>query len=654
MTRAKVSPVRRPIVTRRLLILAGGGGAIVVLFYLLAFHSTRLPPSAPVVRGTSRQAGNELEAVRETLRRDNDLTGCRNAVAQINSYLARHPDARKPAALTDDERKLLKQLQLDDDEINEISNQTFTPLDAQYLDQCFLLQETARSLDLEGMPDRDRAAAAFAWVIRQVRLREPDGDASPPQFVLRRGWGSPLERSLAFLAVLDQLAIPGCMVAVPQDGKEPRFWVPGALADGEIYLFEPRLGLPLAGTAPSNILTLAQLRSAPDTLAVVPADTDRPYDVTADQARRAEPHIALTLSALAPRMRYLKEDVLGGSSKVLPASDPTALLRAFQRATDNRAFLGSSVQLWNVPRSGNCSLRVLRSFFPPSEGGTDRPTEPGKPWLPRLERFEQGLTPWQYLPAAVQNLRPDIDPGLSLRGSFARPFVELVYGERASGESSNRHRPREQMLRGRLDEATAGLVDMLDDMQQLRTRLQAEEDQPRVLTQWLDEARKAQAALIRAEEQANRDKTPESLALVKVAQAQRDDVWDKRKIEKPGLVLRGAALPPLSAETAYLLALCKHEQAEQAQTAMDRRKDRAARKDAATAAAAWKDAADRWKSFLDEYPSVRDEAAARLLWARALEKQGDRAAARDVLAKPPQRTSPWEKITFRMRLQQLK
>jgi hypothetical protein len=642
MSRAKVSPVRRPVLTKRFLTLAVGGGAIVLLVYFLTFHSTRLPPNAPTARGTSRQSGNELEAVRESLRRDNDLAGCRNAVSQLNAYLARHPDAKKPAALTEDERKTLKQLQLDDDEVNEVSSQTFTPLDAQHLDQCFLLQETVRTLDLEGVLDRDRAAAAFGWVTRQVRLREPEGDACPPQFVLRRGWGSPLERSLVFLAVLDQLGIPGCMVAVLQDAKEPQFLVPGALAGGEIYLFDSRLGLPLPGTSPGSILTLAQLRSAPEAFAGVQADAERP--LTAEQARRAEPYIALTLSGLAPRMRYLKEDVLGGSSKVFPASNAAALVQAFHKATDNRAFVGSSVQLWAVPRSGNCSLRVLRSFLPPSEGGVDRPTAPGKPWLPRLERFEQGLTPWQYLPAAVQSLRPDIDPGLTLRGSFARPFVELV---------SNPRRPREQMLRGRLEEATTALVDMLDDMQQLRTRLQTEEDPSKALTQWLDEARKAQADLLRAEEQAKRDKTPETLALVKTAQAQMADVWDKKKIEKPGMVLRAAAVPPLSAETAYLLALCKHEQAEQAQAALERRKDRTTPKDMAAATAAWKDAADRWKRFLDEYPGGRDEAAARLLWARALEKQGDRTAARDLLANPPQRTSPWEKITFRMRSQQL-
>jgi hypothetical protein len=255
------------------------------------------------------------------------------------------------------------------------------------------------------------------------------------------------------------------------------------------------------------------------------------------------------------------------------------------------------------------------------------------------------LTPWQSLPPSVLSLRPDIDPGARLRESFAWPFVDLL---------TNPHKPRAQMLRGHLEEATGGLVDMLGEMQRLRVRLQGEEDLPKVYAQWLEEARKAQADLIRAEEQAKRDKTPEALAQVKTAQDQVADIWDKQKSEKPGLVLMEAALPPLSTETAYLLALCKHEQAELAQTAVDRRKDGAGAKDAAaTAVAAWKEAAGGWKQFLEEFPAARDEAAARLLWARALEKQGDPARAGDILANPPPRTSPWEKITFRMRLQQL-
>ena len=96
-----------------------------------------------------------------------------------------------------------------------------------------------RSLRLDRLAPREQARACFDWVMRQVQLRDRAGDALPPDFVLRRGWGTALERAQIFLAVLQQLGIDGCMLAVPGKPGEPalRYWLPGALIGKEIYLF---------------------------------------------------------------------------------------------------------------------------------------------------------------------------------------------------------------------------------------------------------------------------------------------------------------------------------------------------------------------------------------------------------------------------------
>ena len=72
----------------------------------------------------------------------------------------------------------------------------------------------------------------------------------PPRFVLSRGWGSSLERATVFSEVADLLGIESCMVAVPfgsQDQRGVRYWIPGALIDGQIYLFDSRMGRPIPG-----------------------------------------------------------------------------------------------------------------------------------------------------------------------------------------------------------------------------------------------------------------------------------------------------------------------------------------------------------------------------------------------------------------------
>src|SRR5205823_13440743 len=52
--------------------------------------------------------------------------------------------------------------------------------------------------------------------------------------------GSSLERSIAFLNMLQQMGVLGCMIGYPEGGANSRLlhWIPGALVDKEIFLFD--------------------------------------------------------------------------------------------------------------------------------------------------------------------------------------------------------------------------------------------------------------------------------------------------------------------------------------------------------------------------------------------------------------------------------
>src|SRR5262249_60407746 len=59
--------------------------------------------------------------------------------------------------------------------LDELRSRTFTLLDGHPLDLCLLLRDAARALGTRGpdgkaAPALDEATAAFAWVVRQVRL----------------------------------------------------------------------------------------------------------------------------------------------------------------------------------------------------------------------------------------------------------------------------------------------------------------------------------------------------------------------------------------------------------------------------------------------------------------------------------------------------
>src|SRR5262249_3955636 len=155
------------------------------------------------------------------------LYASRAVVAELNNYLK----AQKPALrLQPGARNLLQsQLFLDAGELAEVESKVFTPLDAYYLQFCFQMAEAARSLDLRGLSTLERARLGFEWVVRQVSLKDRvlnnlgakvrEDDLLPPQMVLQLGYGMSKERALVFLALLQQMQIDGCMIALPGEDK---------------------------------------------------------------------------------------------------------------------------------------------------------------------------------------------------------------------------------------------------------------------------------------------------------------------------------------------------------------------------------------------------------------------------------------------------
>ena len=158
----------------------------------------------------------------------------------------------------------------------EVSAESYTLLDGWHLDGAFLLHDAATHAlepeevggDLPAPSPLERATAAFAWAVREVRLAEPTPiGLTPPQFALRRASGTPLERALVYLDLLDQLGAAddeaaakpgqtetppflGCLVFCrDKPADAPRLWACGVVLNGgpDVYLFDPRLGLPLPG-----------------------------------------------------------------------------------------------------------------------------------------------------------------------------------------------------------------------------------------------------------------------------------------------------------------------------------------------------------------------------------------------------------------------
>jgi hypothetical protein len=596
-------------------------------------HRVTEPPPEP-----NPSSDQTLASVCEPLRKATDFESFRNIVEQINGYLAKHPD-QKPPVLTPSEMKLLEDAYfLNKEELAEVNSSSFTSLDAHHLDLYLLLHDALRVRKPEQLKPLDRTATAFEWTMRQVTLVDrPVTIERPPHFVVRRGWGNMLERAQVFLAVLDVLGLDGCMLLVPpaQKGQQGPldYWVVGALVDKDIYLFDTRLGLPLPGPGGKGIATLAQVKAHPELIQALNVEPKQPYDVTGEQAKNAEIQVSCALSALAPRMRLLQE-VLSTTGKVNLSKDPTALLSRFKDTGG-----GNSVQIWNTPGDDRTPIRVLRSFVPPEEGGTDtiKPTS-------RRDEAQLELIPRRDFPR-LKGLPEPIQR--QLVDYYAAPFINLPLKSRVPHEQLatwlpgltrakkdegtvskipdillRERMPRDLILHGRLEEAIAFLVALRDEL----TRQREAKNDPQLQEQaakWCEQANQVFNQLAAA---GNQTANPAALAK---AQENMKTLWE-RSGPVTGEVL-GAAAETLLGEVICLLALAKAEQAEQLQAKVGRAGAKPA--DLEAGHDAWSEAA-RWpETYLDDYPHGLRQATMVRLRARALEALGRRADAVVLLQK---------------------
>jgi hypothetical protein len=662
--------------------------------------------SRPASTTPAERSSDSLATFREAFKKQVGAHSYRNILQQLNITFV--GSGEKPAPLTGTQRQLLaKDVGLDDEELAEIASPTFTALDASYLDQCFLLRDAVRSFDISDLTPLARAKNAFAWVMRQVRLQEKDADPLPPAFVLRRGWGTSLERTFIYLVVLHQMGLDGCLLIYPAEASGEgisRYWIPGVRIDREIHLFDTRLGIPLPGANGKGIATLAQVRSRKDyfdQFTIGPTDDRHRYDLAPEQVGRAEILLAWPLSALAPRMKYLEDLLARMNTRIRLSADPTAVRKQWEEAVaEAKVPVRLTNRLGDYPYA--TPLRTLRHFLPPSEGGVD----PSTPPRTRQIQAQQELFPWRRLPRELlQAPYSETELVLRLHGAFARLFVdfplpaarnlqiqELDAQNKVSpvgvGREPARNRddllprfvqylteptrqglhftlalksPRDDMLRGRWEDATAKLVQALDQVRFQKALFQSDPELMKHMGEWLEKVVAVQADYQRATKgSGDLDQIQRRFQQLWVGSLNpggdrlqsSDPASDRLPPWLPFVV--GVAADPMGAQATYLLALCKHEQAERAQARLDAVTGAPPADQLKACRAAWESTAKWWRTYLDEYHAGSEVAGARLGCARALEALGQREQAREVLSNLGGQLSPLDETARLYRAKQLK
>lgn len=361
------------------------------------------------------------------------------AAESLNDYFA---DARpEDFALSEGLRAFLSAQFLPPGAPRTIENPRFTgQLDGRHLEDCMLYRGVATSIlrrrGARADDDLARASAIFDWVVRQVQLVRPGSLAPPPELLgstgqtfqaparpfdaLLRGMATEVnadwaERSWLFLTLCKQVGLDGGLIAVvpPPPGRgvltpeaqadaaaQPpaKALAAGVLIDGEVYLFDCRIGLPIPGPGGRGVATLGRVLAEPGLLEALDL-SDAPYPVRPEDLADGRVRVLLeaTLGMLSPRMRLLQERLTGENRMVLHR-DPSEQAAAFARAVGPRL---ESVQLWKMP------LEVEYRLF--HDGAFTTAT------LHTLRLFDPR---WPLLQARLEQLRGETETAVNRYVSF--------------------------------------------------------------------------------------------------------------------------------------------------------------------------------------------------------------------------------------------
>ncbi len=203
-----------------------------------------------------------------------------------------------------------------------------------------------------------RAAALFDWTIRNIQL-ESDEDGIPhrPWHTLLYGNGTAEQRAWVFAGLCRQQGLNVVMLGIPlsETSPEPKsekgdspppkmYWLAGLFSNGQLYLFDMRLGLPIPGPDGKGVATLEQIQKDDSLLRKLDLEKSK-YPVTAELAKSAHAYIVADPFELTLRASQLEAGLAGEDHLVL-AVNPSTVAEQLKSSPGV-----TSVSLWEFPFS---------------------------------------------------------------------------------------------------------------------------------------------------------------------------------------------------------------------------------------------------------------------------------------------------------------
>ncbi len=334
----------------------------------------------------------------------------------------------------------------------------------------FALQEAAIARDLsqwirgDSADELDRASHIFDWIVRNVQLI-PDAADQIPQFpweTLVLGRGTAEDRIWAFITLARQQGVDAAVLRwkAEETGEKKRgeYWLIGVLREDKIYVFDPRLGLPIP--APNGVraakeggLTIAPAsvdQLAGDDSLLRKLDSAKPYPLRAADLKKFDVLIEASPVLLSKRMASLEPRFTGNRKLILTAAPSSEKERWKACKAVDSAVLWSHPFATIVRRSALSadelgSLRIqFREFFTMPEA----PLMRGR-LLHLKGKLAGELSATQYYQAARVS-REQMNEYLGYKASVAQKQIETQAVQMPEGQ-------RAQWIAGTQQRVSTGL-----------------------------------------------------------------------------------------------------------------------------------------------------------------------------------------------------
>ncbi len=247
----------------------------------------------------------------------------------------------------------------------------FSKRDVTHIRDALWYSRISKRVASQAKTDLDRATRLFDYVVRNIVLRSDEDTRLPlaPFSIAMFGEGNVKDRGWLFINLLRQLRIDGVVLRAADSAEDV---LVGVLLDGEVYLYDPLLGLPIPAAAATEEVsairpaTLSEAIANPAVLDSLATPEGVAYRFTSKSLSKARVSLVGTTSYWAPRMRRLQLALSSENDVLLwyplEPSDivPEGVLARVAKIS-GEGFTEDAITIWEYPEvrlGGNSSLNA--------------------------------------------------------------------------------------------------------------------------------------------------------------------------------------------------------------------------------------------------------------------------------------------------------